>query len=159
MRPNYPRFLLCIVTSFIINQTIFGQIDKNEAVQLSIGNNIPELKIDKWVKGGGFVPLEKGKIYLIDFWATWCVPCIAAMPHLSMLQAKYNSKGFEVIGVTSEDKFGNSLEKVQQFVKRKDSSINYNVAWAPVSKKDSASGNICADVSLITFNSLSKMAV
>lgn len=140
MKPNYSCFLWCIVTSFTIHSTIFAQTDKKEVSPLSIGDNAPELKIDKWLKGGNFVPLEKGKVYLIDFWATWCVPCIAGMPHLSMLQAKYKSKGFEIIGVTNEDKFGNSLEKVQAFIKRKDTAMNYSVAWAPVSKKDSLQG-------------------
>ncbi len=41
----------------------------------------------------------KGKVVLIDFWATWCPPCIAAFPELKALDTKYGDKGFEVFAV------------------------------------------------------------
>jgi thiol-disulfide isomerase/thioredoxin len=105
-----------------------------------IGQDAPELKIEKWVKYGGFNSLQKGKVYLIDLWATWCVPCIAGMPHLSQLQKEYKSKGLEVIGITSEDKYGNTIENVKNFVVKKDTAMNYNVAWIASSAKDSEEG-------------------
>jgi thiol-disulfide isomerase/thioredoxin len=42
----------------------------------------------------------KGKILVVDFWATWCGPCVAEIPALNDLQKKYASKGVEVVGVT-----------------------------------------------------------
>lgn len=41
----------------------------------------------------------KGKVVVLDFWATYCPPCIKAIPHLNELKAKYGDKGFEVIGL------------------------------------------------------------
>jgi len=41
----------------------------------------------------------KGKIIVLDFWATWCGPCIAEIPSLNRLQEKYASKGVKVVGV------------------------------------------------------------
>ncbi len=41
----------------------------------------------------------KGKVVVLDFWATYCPPCIEAIPHLKELQAKYGEKGFQVIGL------------------------------------------------------------
>ncbi len=45
----------------------------------------------------------KGKVVLIDFWATWCGPCIAELPHLLETYAKYHDQGFEIIGVAFEN--------------------------------------------------------
>jgi len=44
----------------------------------------------------------RGKYVLIDFWATWCRPCLADIPHLKELYEKYKEKGFEIIGMDSE---------------------------------------------------------
>ena len=63
------------------------------------------------------------------------------MPHLTKLQQKYKGKGLEVIGITSEDKWGNTLPKAEAFIQKKDSLINYNMAWVPASMdKDSLQG-------------------
>jgi thiol-disulfide isomerase/thioredoxin len=51
---------------------------------------------------GKAVPSDqfKGNIIVLDFWATWCVPCIVEIPALNRLQEKYGSKGVKVLGVT-----------------------------------------------------------
>lgn len=46
----------------------------------------------------------KGKYVLLDFWASWCLPCRKLNPHLKELYAKYKDKGFEVIGVSDDDR-------------------------------------------------------
>jgi len=45
----------------------------------------------------------KGKIVLVNFWATWCEPCKAEIPELIELQQKYGAKGFTVLGVAMDD--------------------------------------------------------
>lgn len=45
----------------------------------------------------------KGKYVLIDFWASWCVPCRKGNPHLLQLYSKYKNKGFEIIGISDDD--------------------------------------------------------
>jgi thiol-disulfide isomerase/thioredoxin len=45
----------------------------------------------------------KGKIVLIDFWATWCGPCVAELPNVLKTYEKYHSKGFEIIGISLDE--------------------------------------------------------
>ena len=53
----------------------------------------------------------KGKYVLIDFWASWCVPCRKSMPHVKELYSRYKDKGFEVIGVSDDDRDNAAWEK------------------------------------------------
>jgi|RhiMetdeSRZDD1v2_1073273.scaffolds.fasta_scaffold00116_71 thiol-disulfide isomerase/thioredoxin len=65
----------------------------------------------------------KGKVVIVDFWATWCGPCRAAIPHLMELHKTYKDKGFEVVGV-SLDQQGSAV--VQSFVNQHE--IPYTIA-------------------------------
>ena len=65
----------------------------------------------------------KGDVILLNFWATWCGPCIAEIPEFNDLYEKYNSKGFEIIGVSISDNF-NQLKK---FTKKID--VDYKLLY------------------------------
>ena len=45
----------------------------------------------------------RGKVVLLDFWATWCYPCRQEIPHFVDLQQKYGDRGFQVVGVSMDD--------------------------------------------------------
>ena len=73
--------------------------------------------------GGKDVRLSdyKGKVILLDFWATWCGPCKFEIPGFVALQAKYGAQGLQVIGVSVDD----TVEKLQPYVK--EFKMNYPV--------------------------------
>lgn len=66
----------------------------------------------------------KGKVVILDFWATYCLPCIKAVPHLKQLQAKYGDQGLQVIGLHVGG--GEDAPKVPAFIERL--QIDYPIA-------------------------------
>jgi peroxiredoxin len=57
----------------------------------------------------------RGKVVLLDFWATWCVPCRGETPHFVELQQKYSDRGLQIIGVSMDDSPDPVHPFVQQF--------------------------------------------
>lgn len=87
-----------------------------------IGDPAPKFSDMEWVKGDP-VKMETGSVYVIEFWATWCGPCIANIPHLTELQHSYKDKKVTIIGVSTEE-----AEIVKPFVKKRGDQMNYTVA-------------------------------
>ena len=89
---------------------------------LMIGNKAPELKVGTWVKGDPVAGIEKGKVYVVEFWGTACGPCIKCMPHLSDLQKQYKDVIFACLC--------NDKEKdVRDFVVKYDKNMGFRVGW------------------------------
>ena len=77
------------------------------AAGLEIGSRAPALDVAHWFESApGAKPIqafEPGKVYVLEFWATWCGPCRESIPHLAATQARLAGKGVTVIGVSDED--------------------------------------------------------
>jgi thiol-disulfide isomerase/thioredoxin len=65
----------------------------------------------------------KGKVVVVDFWATWCQPCIAEIPGYIELQKKYGPQGFVIVGVSMDNK---KPEVVKAFADKR--GVNYPIA-------------------------------
>ncbi len=122
----FKQAIILSVIAYLSIFTIQAQ-DKPAISNLRIGDPAPEIKIAKWFKGQPVNSMEKGEIYVLEFWATWCKPCIAGMPHLSEL-AKMYRKDVTIVGISIMERGENPLKKVEEFVKTKGDRMDYNVA-------------------------------
>ncbi|HVV74100.1 MAG TPA: TlpA disulfide reductase family protein [Verrucomicrobiae bacterium] len=99
------------------------------------GKPMPPLDLTGWVNGQVKPQDMKGKVVIVDFYATWCGPCMAAIPHNNELLKKYHDKGLVIVGVCTNKK---GQEKMDQTVKERgiqyptarDSQLKSQAAWA-----------------------------
>jgi thiol-disulfide isomerase/thioredoxin len=92
---------------------------------LKVGDPAPKLQTGKWVQGEPVKDFAKGKAYIVEFWATWCPPCRATIPHLNETYNKYKDKGLVVIG---QDCWEHDDNLVAPFVKKMGDKMTYRVA-------------------------------
>ena len=112
------RYLFSVAMLLVLATPVLGWQEVAEP-SLVVGSVAPDLNVASWLSKGNsdqfpeVTKFEKGKVYIVEFWATWCPPCVASMPHLSELQEKYEAKGVQVISITDEP-----LEEVSAFLQR-----------------------------------------
>ncbi len=107
---------------------------------LELGSPAPAIKVGSWVQGKPVANFQKGQIYVLEFWATWCGPCFKAMPHLSELSEKYKAKATFVGVNVWEDRDGGytAPKKVADFMKANPGRMSYAVA---IDTKESSMAN------------------
>lgn len=109
-KPNL-MILAALACGLVLSSVSVGQ-------DLTVGDQAPALDVEHWVSNGDgkfkeVTEFEKGKVYVVEFWATWCGPCVASMPHLVELQEKHAKDGLQIISISDED-----LETVEEFLER-----------------------------------------
>jgi len=82
---------------------------------LGIGSKAPALDIGHYFEDDDprVNQFEPGKVYVVEFWATWCGPCIASMPHLAELQTKFREDNVQIVSISDE-----SVEEVKTTLER-----------------------------------------
>lgn len=121
MRSNFQ--LLVLLCSIAV--TIHAQNEQSPS--LNLGDPAPLLKVREWIKGTPIQKFEKGKVYVVEFWATWCRPCIAGMPHLSALAREYKER-VTILSIDILETKTTSMGKIKAFVDSMGQRMDYNVA-------------------------------
>lgn len=134
------RVAFSLVVCAIAGTSAAGQDQKNveaePASSLQIGDKAPKLEVDHWLGGGTVESFTKDKLYVVEFWATWCAPCIKSMPHLSQLAERFSKDGLVVVAMTTADA-ANTREAVEQFIngRGKDFRFRYAMCESDVTYK------------------------
>ncbi|MDP1662541.1 MAG: TlpA disulfide reductase family protein [Phycisphaerales bacterium] len=126
-------------TKIVVPKGSEGDKKKDETpASLKVGDKAPAIKVDAWVKGEEVKSIENGKVYVVEFWATWCGPCITSIPHLTKIQKDHPE--LVVIGVASSERVPKAgkdgkqpedtrLAGVQKFVEKQGEGMGYRVAF------------------------------
>lgn len=99
--------------------------DKTDSPKLKVGDPAPPLHIAEWIKGEP-VDLNAGKgkqVYVIEFWATWCGPCIQSIPHLTELQHRYKDDGVVIVSISDE-----KPNELRSFVTQRGDKMDFTIA-------------------------------
>ncbi|MBS1946815.1 MAG: TlpA family protein disulfide reductase [Bacteroidetes bacterium] len=124
------KFQILLFLLVIAHNATYGQDDQPPSLRL--GDAAPPLRVREWLKGKPIEKFEKGKVYVIEFWATWCNPCKAAVPRLSKLARKYKNKavfiGMDVYEQQVPLAYRKNINQIKAFVDSMGRRMKYNVA-------------------------------
>ncbi|MDA9463085.1 TlpA disulfide reductase family protein [Bradyrhizobium sp. CCBAU 53415] len=99
---------------------------------LGLESPAPPIKVENWLRGQPLTSFQPGKVYIVEFWATWCAPCVAALSDLAQLQEKYRDSGVEVLGIAARERAQTAEEarsKLDAWLTEKLPNLNYRVGF------------------------------
>ena len=92
----------------------------------------PPIKVENWLRGQSLASFQPGRVYIVEFWATWCKPCEAALSHLVQLQEKYKDSGVEVLGLAALERAqtaDKAQNKLDAWLTKKLPNLNYRIGF------------------------------
>jgi thiol-disulfide isomerase/thioredoxin len=100
------------------------------AAGLKVGDPAPATRPETMLQGAAVKDFKKGEIYVFECWASWCGPCIAAIPHLDELHRKMGKKGIVITGVNvwESERDAASAQRAKDFLKSQGDKMSYRVA-------------------------------
>ena len=132
MDKNYflPQKFIKILSVYVFSiLTVQGTAQqKGDSSLLKVGEKAPKLMIGEWIKGKPVSEFKNGKIYVVEFWATWCPPCLVVMPHLSKIARKYK-KNVTVISVNVLENPKYPKPRAKAIIDSMGSRVKYSVGF------------------------------
>ncbi|MDB9741505.1 TlpA family protein disulfide reductase [Akkermansiaceae bacterium] len=119
-----------LISSQVIAETPSPPASAESKIALKAGMPAPAINLAgiEWLKGEPLASLdEKGKLYVIECWATWCTPCIKSIPHINDLHVKFADKGLVVVGMNV---FEDGVEKAKSLMAKQGDAMSYRVAYS-----------------------------
>ena len=92
---------------------------------LAIGDPAPKLTVDRWMQGAPIPRFERGTVYVLEFWATWCQPCQKSLAQMDALAKRYGGRGVQVIGVAAAEQ--DDPAKLKAFLEKR--KLSFPIAF------------------------------
>lgn len=100
------------------------------ARELANGDPAPPLSVATYLKGEPVGEFQADHLYVVDFWATWCIPCVAEMPRISALRRTFKEATFIGVNIWEAPTLNNDIAaRVESFVKNRGDRIDYTIAY------------------------------
>ncbi|ESZ21332.1 alkyl hydroperoxide reductase [Mesorhizobium sp. L2C084A000] len=101
-------------------------------MMLRMGSPAPSIKVEDWLRGEPLADFQPGKVYIVEFWATWCELCAAEMLELMRLEEKYKDSGLDVVGIAADEDAPTAVEartKLDTWLAEKCPDLNHRIAF------------------------------